>query len=477
MLPKGPSFKWLQTWLFLFRHRSYSAWLRRRYDDIVTLRLLLSSAPVVMVLTPEGARQVLTADADGYDAIFKEGFTALVGPGSIWVLEGLRHRRERQLLLPAFHARQIPSYRQAIKEVTLLHINEWRVGQDMRAYDAMLDISRDVILRMGFGVERGAIRHDVCRVLKTLLDSAHPLFVFFPIFRARWFSPWVRFQRAKDEFSKFVQRCKECRGLGSERQTLLELFISARFDDGTALSDDEIRDELVTVLLSGHETTAVALSWALYELGRHPAVLRRLREELDALGPNPDPDLIVQQQYLGAVCDETLRLHTILTEVGRVVRAPLQLLGYTVPAGMGVMVSISAIHQDPSLYAEPDQFRPERFMERTFSPFEFLPFGGGHRRCPGAALADYQMRIVLATIIRNWEFEISGKEQDIRHNIGTGPKYGVRMRLNRPRSIELPSLARLDQQKVATRADETTTGVALTSMQPRHTSQNRSRAH
>jgi cytochrome P450 len=146
MLPKGPSFKWLQTWLFLFRHRSYSAWLRRRYDDIVTLRLLLSSAPVVMVLTPEGARQVLTADADGYDAIFKEGFTALVGPGSIWVLEGLRHRRERQLLLPAFHARQIPSYRQAIKEVTLLHINEWRVGQDMRAYDAMLDISRDVIL-------------------------------------------------------------------------------------------------------------------------------------------------------------------------------------------------------------------------------------------------------------------------------------------------------------------------------------------
>jgi cytochrome P450 family 110 len=201
------------------------------------------------------------------------------------------------------------------------------------------------------------------------------------------------------------------------------------------LSDDEIRDELFTVLLSGHETTAVALSWALYELGRHPAVLDRLRAELDALGANPDPDLIVQQPYLGAVCDETLRLHPVLTEIGRVTRAPAQLLGHTVPGGTGVAVSISAIHQDPSIYPQPDRFRPERFIERSYSPFEFLPFGGGHRRCPGAHLSDCEMRIALATIVTRWEFALLGEEKEIRHNIGTGPKHGVRLRVTERRCI------------------------------------------
>jgi cytochrome P450 len=205
--------------------------------------------------------------------------------------------------------------------------------------------------------------------------------------------------------------------------------MTGRRDDGTALSDDEIRDELLTILLSGHETTAVALSWALYELGRHPDVLARLHDELDSLGSDPTPDTIVKQPYLGAVCDEILRLHTILTEVGRVTRAPARLMGHSVPAGVGMAVSISAIHQEPSIYLEPQRFRPERFLERTFSPYEFLPFGGGHRRCPGAHLSDCEMRIALATIVTRWEFETVGDDEEIRHNIGTGPKHGVRMRL------------------------------------------------
>ena len=205
--------------------------------------------------------------------------------------------------------------------------------------------------------------------------------------------------------------------------------MAARYDDGSAITDGEIRDELITILLAGHETTSVALSWAIYELGRHPAVLERLRAELDALGPDADPDQIVKQPYLNAVCDETLRLHTVLTEVARIVRTPRELLGYTIPAGAGVGVGICAIHQDPELYPKPDRFRPERFIERSYTPYEFLPFGGGHRRCLGAALSDYQMRLVLATIVTGWDLKLDGEDEDARHNIGMGPKHGVRMRV------------------------------------------------
>jgi cytochrome P450 family 110 len=125
----------------------------------------------------------------------------------------------------------------------------------------------------------------------------------------------------------------------------------------------------------------------------------------------------------------------VLTEVGRVTRAPIQLLGHAVPGGTGVAVSISAIHQDPSIYPQPDRFRPERFIERSYSPFEFLPFGGGHRRCPGAHLSDCEMRIALATIVTRWEFALLGEEKEIRHNIGTGPKHGVRLRVTERRCI------------------------------------------
>jgi cytochrome P450 len=158
-------------------------------------------------------------------------------------------------------------------------------------------------------------------------------------------------------------------------------------------------------------------------------VLARLRAELDALGPDPEPELVAKQPYLGAVCDETLRLHTILTEVARVARAPLELLGYTIPPGVGIGVGIGAIHQDPELYPEPGRFRPERFLERTFGPYEFLPFGGGHRRCLGANLADYQLRIGLATIVGCWDLEPRGDEENVRHNVGNGPRHGVRMRV------------------------------------------------
>jgi cytochrome P450 family 110 len=433
-LPAGPGLASPHAWFLLHQPGRYYAWLRRRYGEIATLRLPGSTA--VTVLTSEGARQVFSADPDGYDPFLKDGYSAIAGPRAIWVLAGQDHQRERQLLLAAFHPRQGSGYGQVIKEVTTRHIDAWQPDQSMRAYDALLDISRDVILRIVFGLDHGAALDEGRSILTSLLNSGHPLAVFIPAFRAGWFRPWRRFKRAKDEFSRFIARRIVENSPGETRQRdVFGTMLAARLKAGDAAIGERIDEELIPVLLAGYQTTAVGLAWALYELHRHPAVLARLRNELDALGPDPDPELLVKQPYLRAVCDETLRLHTIVAEVARITRLRRELLGHAVPPGTGVAVSISAIHHDSSLYPAPDEFRPERFLERSYGPFEYLPFGGGHRRCPGAALSDYEMAITLAIIVARWELELAGAEREVRHNIATGPKHGVRIRLKGRRSV------------------------------------------
>jgi cytochrome P450 len=204
-------------------------------------------------------------------------------------------------------------------------------------------------------------------------------------------------------------------------------MLAAHYEDGNSMRDEDILDELITIVLAGSETTATALSWALYDLGSNPDKLEKLRQELDALGLNPDPEILGKSPYLTACCNETLRLHTLLPEVARVLVSPLEVSGYKFSAGEWVGVSIMAIHHDPELYPEPGRFIPERFIGHTFSPFEFLPFGGGHRRCLGSGLSDFEMRIALADVITHWEFEPVGVEHEIRHDIAMGPKHGVRL--------------------------------------------------
>jgi cytochrome P450 len=429
-LPRGPRFNLLDSWSFIYRPRRYYAGLRRRFGDIVTLRP--PRATLVMALSSAGAGQVFGASPDGFGAFQKEAFGGIAGKASLWVLEGERHRCERRLVAPPFHASRVPSYAQVMQDTVLRYIDTWRPHQSIRAYDAMLDVSRDLILRTVLGIGDQALVDEGHAVLTKLLQRVHPWMSFSPDFQSWWFPPWVRYQRTSREFSAFVARClQQRRACPHQSHDLLGLMLAARDETGTSMSDEAIRDELATVLLSGHETTAVALSWAIYELARHPIVLARLRQELDPL--EPDADLIAKQPYLGAVCDETLRLHTILTEVARTTLEPLELLGYTLPPGIGIGVAISAIHQDPSIYPDPERFMPDRFVDRAFGPFEFLPFGGSHRRCLGAAFSDYEMRIALAAVVTRWEFELEGHERETRHNIAMGPRHGVRVRITRKR--------------------------------------------
>ena len=433
--PKGFAINPYQTWLLVNRPQPYTAGLRKRFGDLVGLYAPNGDA-FVIALKPEGARQILSADPEGYDAFWKEGFTGVAGSGSIWVLENREHRRERQLLSPAFHAQSFRGYGEVIRKVTQQKLVKWQPGQTVRALDTTLDISLDIIMRIVFGVNEPGFIEAGHKVLFALWHSMHPLFIFFPMLQRNWFPLWARYVRAKREFINWVdQYINERHVRGVDAPDVLGRIMSAHYEDGNPMRAQAIIDELITIVLAGSETTATALAWALYDLGSNPLALEKLRAELSSIGLDPDPEAVSKAPYLTAVCNETLRLHTLLPEVARVLVAPLELSGYKISAGEWVGVSIMAIHHDPEIYPEPERYLPERFIRRTYSPFEFLPFGGGHRRCLGSGLSDYEMRIALAEIVTHWDFEPAAVEYEIRHDIAMGPKAGVRLKIKSRRNV------------------------------------------
>jgi cytochrome P450 family 110 len=216
---------------------------------------------------------------------------------------------------------------------------------------------------------------------------------------------------------------------GQDRDDILSLLLAARYDDGRAMSEEGVRDELKTLLLAGYETTAIALAWAFYGVHRQPDVFHRLHTELRALGRTPDPDALGRLPYLGAVCQEALRLYPVGGVISRRLRQPLTLCGYALPADIGVGVALPVVHSDPRLYPEPRRFRPERFLERTYTPFEYVPFGGGARRCIGAAFAVYEMKIVLGSLLARHRFRLAedAPVTPVPRTFTLGPKGGVRM--------------------------------------------------
>jgi cytochrome P450 len=440
----------LQQWRYFSQPRVMHDWLRERYGDFAALHF--QGRNFTAILTAEGARQVFTADPDGYDAFWKESFAGLNGEGSLWVLVGEKHRRERQLFAPAVHANHFRAYGNTIRDITRQNIKKWQPGQTVRAIDTTLAISLDIIMRLVFGVEEEQLMAEGREVLEALRGTVHPLIVFYPALQRPWFPPWRRYARARENMHAWVDRLLTARrARGGDASDVLGSLMQARDENGNPISDAHIRNELGSILGAGHETTATALAWALYELGRHPAVLAKLRAELASAGQEADTGVIIKLPYLSAVCNETVRLHPILAECARVPTQPLEILGHTIPAGQALVISIVGIHHNPAIYPEPDRFLPERFIDRSYSVFEFLPFGGGHRRCLGAGLAEYSIRIALAEIVQHWDFEPAAVDHDIRHDIAMGPKNGVPLRIDGRRSQQdkmvLPGSAELFEQE------------------------------
>lgn len=418
-----------QQWQYFSQPRKMHEWLRDHYGDLAGLHF--QGRSYALAITPRAAQAVFTADPDGYDAFWKQSFAGMNGEGSLWVLIGKQHRRERALFAPAVHAQYFRQYGGAIRDIAHARTGTWRPGTTIRALDTTLAISLDVIMRLVFGLEDESALEKGSALVAALTQSAHPLIVFYPRLQRPWFPLFRRYMRAKEALYRWFTGVMEQRRLEGRQQTdVLGALMGARDDQDRPYADEHICNELLSILTAGHITTATAMAWALYELGRHPEVLQKLRAELAAAVGDGDPASVLSLPYLSAVINETIRLHPILAECARVPMQPVEILGHTIPAGGALVVSIVGIHHDPAIFPEPDRFDPQRFIEHKYSNYEFLPFGGGHRRCLGSGLAEFTLHIALADIAMNWDFETAAPDQDVRRDLAMGPKHGVRLRID-----------------------------------------------
>lgn len=436
--PKTP--KLLQMLEWIARPMAYMEDCNQSYGDIFTLHLGEKFAPVVFVSSPQANEQILAGDSKDFDAPGENNmiFQPFVGDHSVITVSGTRHRRQRNLLMPPFHGERMRAYGQIISDVTEQVVSQWKIGQPFNVRASTQSIAMRVILRAVFGLDEGERSQKIEQLFTEILDTtSSPLSVtmlYFPALRkdlGSW-SPWGRFVRLRQEVDKLIyQEIQERREQADEsRADILSLLMAARDEAGQPMTDVELRDELMTLLLAGHETTATALAWALYWIHKLPAVREKLLEELDSLGDDLDPGVIFRLPYLNAVCSEALRIYPVaMLTCPRVVRVQRSLCGYELEPGTPVIGSIYLTHRRQDLYPEPEQFKPERFLEHQFSAYEYLPFGGGSRRCIGLAFAQFEMKVVLAKMLLRWQMALADNRvvRPVRRGLVTAPGGGVRI--------------------------------------------------
>lgn len=430
-----PDNRLIQTALYLADPYRYYKRVYAACGD--TFRFPSFNGNVVLTRDPQMAKIIFTLDPADFTVHAVDRLASMVGPHSVLALDGERHKRERKLLNPPFHGARMRSYGSQMQEVALAEARDWQPGEVVEIHKAMQRISLNIITHAVFGIVDPAQGERTRETATEYMESMSPLVLMLPFLARDWFglSPWARMQRARQAFDALLYEQIAARRKQPGGEDILSLLLSTRYEDGSGMSDEQILSELITLLIAGHETTALSLSWMFYHLYRHPETLVRLRRELDALGPHPEPEQVAQAPYLDACCQETLRLYPIVGEVFRKLRRPLELGQFLVPAGNSVSVSVIGLHTHPALYPDPETFRPERFLERKFSPFEFVPFGGGVRRCLGAAFALYEMKQVAYAVLQHCELELATARviKPVMRGPTQGPKGGVQMRCARRR--------------------------------------------
>jgi cytochrome P450 len=421
-LPPGPREPALVQSIRFWRRplESLLAW-HERYGDVFTVRFVIFGTGVY-VADPEAIRQMFTGDqSDLHAGEANAPLAPVLGDHSVLVLDGPEHLRQRKLLLPPFQGSAVKGFRTVIREVAEAEVDGWRVGSRFPIRERMRALTFEVICRAVFGV---ADRRRVDRLREALLavaDTAWALY-FPPALRRDLgrFSPWGLLQRRLARADALIyDEIARRRGEPDleERTDVLSLLLRARDEDGEPMSDIELRDELMTMLAAGHETTATGLAFAFDLLLHHPRVLERLRAELD----NGDTE------YLDAVATETLRLRPVIDAAERTLKAPRAIGGWELPPGLKVYPAIGLVHRREDLYQQPNEFRPERFLEGRAESYRWLPFGGGIRRCIGAALAQAEMSEVLRVVLSRAELRAVRPAMDpvVLRGITMVPRRGV----------------------------------------------------
>ena len=382
-----------------------------RYGDFFAVRFVLGN--ILWIADPDVIKRVFTGDPDVLHA--GEGNAAplefIMGPNSVLLLDEPEHMRQRKLMLPSFHGERMQRYGDLMREITDRDIDDWPVGAPFPLRKRTQAITLDVIMRAVFGVDDAERLARLRGALTPLLDMGTRqlamIVIAFPAMRRTLGKRiWNQFMRRRAEADALIYdeiRRRRDDPSTVDRDDVLSILLQARDEDGNAMTDEELRDELVTLLLAGHETTATSISWAFDLLLHHPDKLARLREEVAA----------GQDEYLDAVIKETLRIRPVVPGVVRKLTAPVELRGYEIPAGTRVAPNIYLTHMNPAVYPEPKRFLPERFLGNGADTYSWIPFGGGIRRCLGASFALYEMKIVIPAILNRVEIEAAGPSERI----------------------------------------------------------------
>ena len=409
----------------------------RRYGDPFQIGGR-SSAAIVYFSDPAAIQAIFSAEPETFEAPREnELLRLLLGDNSVLLLDGGRHLRERRLLMPPFHGARMRAYGALVREIAEQVMSKWTPGRPFLVRSATQEITLRVMLRAVFGVDEGPRFQQLGQLFGSLLGSIDAplkniLLQSRPLQRDLGrLSPWGRLARRTQRIDQLLS--DQIRDRREQRTPpgadILSLLMSAQDEAGQPMTQQELLDELRTLLFAGSETTASALAWALYWIHRLPEVHEQVLHELEKVGDGAEPSDIAELPYLTAVCHETLRIYPPALGTQRILRSPLELIGYRFEPGTTLVASIYLTHRREDLYPEPTRFRPERFLARRFSPYEFLPFGGGHRRCIGMAFALFEMKLFLATIMSRWQLALTDRRplRPVRRVLTFAPPSSFRM--------------------------------------------------
>ncbi|AKJ05627.1 unspecific monooxygenase/hypothetical protein [Archangium gephyra] len=416
-----------------------------------------NTPPFFFTRDVEMVRQLFTGKPeDLYVGPVNRVLESVVGKNSLLLLDDQEHIRERRMMTPPFHGERMLSYGRSMREAASRSIDGWPQGKAFTLHEVFQDITLDIILETVFGLAEGETfthfhelfarmldmgSHNAVLYMSALLPAERMLKLLAvgrdPVQLGPWkvnvsrALPWTQLSRLMQEVDAYLfAEIARRRAEGVEkREDVLSLLMQAHDEQGQPMSGQELRDEAITLLAAGHETTATTLAWAFHFVLQHPEVEEKLRAELrQVAGTGPlSPEQVNRLEYLDATLKETLRLVPVAPAVGRVLQRPMKVGGWDLPAGMGVMACAYLTHRRPDLWPEPERFNPERFLGKRPSPYEYFPFGGGARRCLGMAFATYEMRIVFAEVLRRvklrpatpYSFQVS------RRGVTLAPRGGV----------------------------------------------------
>ena len=422
--PEHPNRPAVQTLRWMFRPIEFMDEARERYGETFGIKFIGFQTPLYFTSDPAAAKLIYSNPRNtlppGRNAVLEP----VMGPRSILLLEGAEHMARRKLMLPPFHGERMRAYESVIEEVVGREIDSWPLGEEFRIHPRMQSVTLEVIMRAVFGVSEesqlarmrealGVLVHQTASASRQLIGLASQRF-------GRW-GPWRSFEKTLQRVDARIYEQVAARRADpdlEQREDILSMLLVARFEDGGQMSDEEVRDQLVTLLLAGHETTATALAWTFDLLLRNPAALERLRAEIEA-GES--------DEYLRAVIAESLRLRPVVPIAGRRLTEDIEVDGYTLPAGADVSPAIYLSHTRADVYPDPHSFKPERFLDGGPETYSWVPFGGGVRRCLGASFAEFEMRIVLSEVLGRCRLRAaSGQPEGVkRRNITFSPKRGT----------------------------------------------------